>query len=153
MSGIQFIIGMLFIIVALISVTVAVLRAIRRNKNWRVMEPEVIAKIEESTEQKVVYSLMLNANDSTDFSHGKGFWLWLGFTAEYIAFADRDRLAGKGTGYLYLSRRRDTSMKRLEKNFAELEFRDKDSSERMKFTVLVRSSDREVLSAFIPNRG
>lgn len=61
--------------------------------------------------------------------------------------------AGKGTGYLYLSRRRDTSMKRLDKHFAELELKDKDSSERVKFTVLVRNSDREVLNAFIPNRG
>lgn len=153
MSGIQFIIGMLFIIVALISVTVAVLRAIRNNKNWKVMEPEVIAKIEESVGQEVVHSMMLNANDSTDFSHGKGFWLWLGFTSDYIAFADRDGLADKGTGYLYLSRRRDTWMKQLDKHFMELEFKEKDSSERVKFIVVVRNSDREVLKAFIPNRG
>lgn len=94
--------------------------------------------------------MLLNANDSTDFNKGKGFWLWLAFTADYTVFADRNLIAGGGSGYLYFSKRTDTSMKQLEKRFAELEFKDTESSGKVKFTVLVRSCNMEVLNKFIP---
>lgn len=152
MPGINFLIAVLFSILALITVALVICRSLRYNKRWKTMEPELIRDIEKSLGQKIECTTMLNANDSTDFSNAKGFWLWMAFTSDYIAFALRDALARQGGGEIYVSRRSDASMKRLEKKFTELEFTDAKSSERWKFIVCARPCDEELLKQFIPVR-
>ena len=146
MLGIKLIIAILFVIIALLSIFFIIIRAIKNNKNWKIIEPELIKKVQESTRQEIIH----NASDSTDFSNGKGFLLWIAFTSDYTAFINKSYIADSGNGHIYLSRRMDTSMKRLEKRFMELEFRNKESAEILKLDVLVRPKDIEILSAFIP---
>lgn len=152
MLAVKFIIAVIFIIAALVGIAFVIIRAIGNNKRWKALEPEFIRDIEKSVGQKIVCKTMLNANDSTDFSNAKGFWLWVAFTSDYIVFALRDSIARNGEGYAYISKRTDVSMKRLEKKFAEVEFKDAKSSERLKFVVFVRPCDYELLNRFITLR-
>ncbi len=152
MLAINFILAILFSVLALIGITLTVIRTIGTNKRWKVVEPELIRDLENSLGQKILCTAVLNASHSTDFSHGNGFWLWMAFTSDRIAFAMRDVLARRGKGEIYLSRRCDASMKYLEKKFAELEFKDTNSSERVGFVVMLRSCDGELLKRFIPIR-
>lgn len=152
MLGIKLIIAILFVIIALLSIFFVIIRAIKNNKNWKIIEPELIKKVQKSTGQEIIHTMTLNASDSTDFSNGKGFLLWIAFTSDYTAFINKSYIADSGNGHIYLSRRMDTSMKRLEKRFMELEFRNKESAEILKLDVLVRPKDIEILSAFIPNK-
>lgn len=152
MLGIKLIIAILFVITALLSIFFVITRAIKNNKNWKIMEPELIKKVQESTGQEIIHTMTLNANHSTDFSNGKGFLLWIAFTSDYTAFIDRTYIADSGNGNIYFSRRIDTSMKRLEKRFVELEFKNKESAEILKLDVLVNPKDIEILSAFIHNK-
>lgn len=152
MPGISFIIVILSIIFALSSVTFIIIRGIRRNKNWKLIEPELIKRVEAALGQEIVHHMIVNANDSKDFSHGKGFLLWIAFTSDHIAFVNKDFISDGNDTYIYFSKRTDVSIKRLEKNFMELKFKDKESSERLTLTVFIRKSDAEILNAFIPNK-
>ena len=152
MLAIKFVIAVIFIIIALVSIAFVIIRAIGNNKRWKVLEPELTGDIEKSLGQKIVWKTMLNASESTDFGNGKGFWLWMAFTSDYTVFAIRDAIARKGEGFLYISRRPDVSMKRLKKKFAEIEFKDTKSSERFKFVVCASPRDFESLNRFITLR-
>lgn len=152
MSGIPFIIVVILMILALLSVTSIIIRGIRRNKNWKLIGPELIKKVENALGEEVVHHIMLNANDTDDFSHGKGFLLWIAFTSDHIAFVNRDFISDGNDSFIYLSKRTDVSIKRLNKRFMELKFKDKKSSERLVLTVFVRACDAEILNAFIPNK-
>lgn len=116
------------------------------------MEPEIMKDIQEAIGQEIVHTMTLNAGETTDFTNGKGFLLWIAFTADYIVFTNKDFMAHNGNGELYYSRRTATSMKRLKKKFMELEFTNEKSAEKSKLTVFVSPSDIEILGAFIPNK-
>lgn len=152
MLAIKFILAVVFAILALISITLVVIPAVGNNKRWKVMEPELIRDIQKSLGQKILSTILLNASESTDFSHGKGFWLWMAFTSDHIAFAHRDALTRQGEGEIYFSRRTDASLKRLEKSYTELAFKDAKTAQQWKLVVCVRPCDQELLERFIPAR-
>lgn len=112
----------------------------------------MIDEIERRLGQKIVRRFLHSANDTMDFDRGGGFWLWLAFTADYVAMTNRDRLAGEREGCVFVSKRKDASSRRLEKSFAELEFKEMNASEGMKFVVLVASRDLDAIGRFIPVR-
>ena len=53
MLGIKLIIAILFVIIALLSIFFVIIRAIKNNKNWKIIEPELIKKVQKSTGQEV----------------------------------------------------------------------------------------------------
>lgn len=152
MIALNLIAAILFLTAALTGIAFAIFRAVRTNRSWKIAEPELIAEVEKATGQKVLDKIMMNANDSTDFSRGKGFWLWLAFTSDHIAFADRNRVACNREGDIYFAKRKDVSLKRLSGKFAELEFEDANASERFRFIVLGRARDYELIGRFIATR-
>lgn len=151
MLAIKLLLTTLLLLIALLGVFYALFRARGSHKRWKAMEPQLIRDIEKSLGQKIECTLQLNANDSQDFTRGEIFWLWLAFTREYACFALRDSLARTGEGCIGLARRSDSTVRRLDKRFTEIEFREHTSGERMKYFVMVRSRDLEVLERYLPS--
>lgn len=149
MTGLCFIAAAAGIVVALAGVAIALARAAGLNRRWKAAEPEVIAAVEGSLGEKVLQTFLLNANDSADFSRGRGFWLWLACTAGHVAFADRNRLAGTGEGTIRFSKRADAAMQRIDKHFAQLDLRDLASAQTVRFVVLLRPRDGAKIGRFI----
>lgn len=144
----------LFLVAAFVIIPTAIVvslfsRAIRNKKKWNEGEPRLIEDIEKSTGQKVVFKIMLNASRSMDFRHGNGFWLWMAFLTDCIAFALRDEIAGNGEGSIFIVKRKDTSIRRLEKHYVELEVKSEDASDVLKFVVFVNESEYEALTRFV----
>ena len=65
MLGIKLIIAILFVIIALLSIFFVIIRAIKNNKNWKIIEPELIKKVQESTRQEIIHTMTLNASELT----------------------------------------------------------------------------------------
>lgn len=144
-----FIAAVVFIIVASVCVIFALVRALKNNNVWKVAELHFIREVKKSADQKIVAKIMLNANYTADFTKGEGFWLWLAFTPDYIAFVLRDELAESGSGHLLISKKKEVSMTRLEKNYAELELKNPETQQSLKIIVFVRSADYELLNRYI----
>lgn len=149
MVAINLLAAILFAAAAAAGVASVIRRARRLNRAWRDAEPDIVARIETAVGQRVAGKVLLNANDSADFSHGRGFFLWLAFTADFVAFADRNALADQREGAVYLSHRKDAALTRLPGRFAELRFRDRNAAEPVRFVVLCRSRDFELLGRYL----
>lgn len=151
MDAINLILTLIFAIIALIVVTFVIIRAIGNNKKWKEIEPQLIKDIEIFVGQKILWKTMQNASHSMEFGKGKGFWLWMAFSADYAAFVLRDEVAENGgEGHIFIARRKDTSIMRLDKHYAELAFKNRDTPEVFKFIILVVESQYEPLTRFIP---
>lgn len=149
MSFVHLLLTALFALIALVAVLLAIIRAIGNNKRWKEIEPHMIKGVENLVGQPVLFKTMQNANHSTDFRNGKDFWLWMAFTKDYAAFVRRDEVAEKGEGDILISRRKDTSIKPLEKYYAEIEVRNRDTAKTGKFILLINKSHYEALTQFI----
>ena len=57
MLGIKLIIAILFVIIALLSIFFVIIRAIKNNKNWKIIEPELIKKVQKSTGQEIIHTM------------------------------------------------------------------------------------------------
>lgn len=150
MLAVKFLLTTLLLLIALIGVAYALVRDRGSHKKWRAMEPQLIRDIEKSLGQKIECTAMLNAGDSPDFTQGRVFWLWIAFTQEYACFTLRDSLARTGEGSIGISCRSDYTLRQLKKRFAEIEFRDSKSGERIKFFAAVRLRDLELLERHLP---
>lgn len=151
MGAINLILTAIFTIIALIVVAFVIIRAIGNNKKWKKIEPQLIKDIEISVGQKILFKTMQNASHSMEFGNGKGFWLWMAFSTDYAAFVLRDEIAENGgEGHIFIARGKDTSIMRLDKHYAELAFKNRDTPEVFKLTILVVESQYKQLTRFIP---
>lgn len=152
MSLIGFILSAIFAILAIFAIGFTIARIIRNNKKWKKMEPELIRDVEESLGQEIIYKVLQNASLSGSFERGEGFWLWMAFTADYAIFVIKDAVAQNAQGYIFISRRQDASMKRMDKHYAQLKFKSKDTSEVLEMVLLVTDSQYYNLAQFIQIR-
>lgn len=152
MTVLMFILKVILTIIALVYLVLMLIRTFGNNRKWKVMEPKLVESIEKSLGQKIVFKTQQNALPSPEADHREAFWLWLAFTAEYVVFAIRDELVeGRGDD-VFIARKRDTSIMRVKKHYAEFEVKNKDTSEVSKLILLVNRSRYELLSQYIPER-
>lgn len=152
MTLIVVILNAILAIILLIYLILRLLGAIGNNRKWKVMEPMLVESIEKSLGQKIVFKTLQNALPSPDADHRQTFWLWLAFSAEYVVFAVRDELVeGRGDD-VFIARKRDTSIMRVNKYHAEFKIKNKDTSEVSKLFLLVNRSRYELLAQYIPER-
>lgn len=142
-------------ILALILLVYLVLRLsadIGNNKKWKVLEPLLVEGIEKSLGQKVVFKTLQNALPEAGADHRQTFWFWLAFTAEYVVFAVRNELLeGKGDD-VFMVKKRNTSITRVNKYHAEFETKNEDTSETGKIILVVNRSRYELLAQYIPEK-
>lgn len=152
MTVLMFILKVVLTIIALVYLVLMLIRTFGNNRKWKVMEPKLVESIEKSLGQKIVFKTQQNALPSLDADHREAFWLWLAFTAEYVVFAIRDELVeGRGDD-VFIARKRDTSIMRVKKYYAEFEVKNKDTSEVSKLILLVNRSRYELLAQYIPEK-
>lgn len=152
MTVLMFILKVILTIIALVYLVLMLIRTFGNNRKWKVMEPKLVESIEKSLGQKIVFKTLQNALPSPEADHREAFWLWLAFTAEYVVFAIRDELVeGRGDD-VFIARKRDTSIMRVNKYHAEFEVKNKDTSEVSKLILLVNRSRYELLAQYIPER-
>lgn len=153
MSTINLILTTIFAIIALVTVTFVLIRAVKNNKKWKEFEPQLIKDIERSLGQKILFKTMQNASHSMEFRNGNGFWLWMAFTTDYATFVLRDEIAeNEGNGHIFISSRKEASITRIEKHYAELNIKNRETSEKLKFIILINESGYEALTRFLSVR-
>lgn len=139
-------------IILLIYLVLRLLGAIGNNKKWKVLEPLLVESIEKSLGQKIVFKTLQNALPSQETDHRQTFLLWLAFTAEYVVFVVRDELIeGKGDD-VFMVKKRNTSITRVNKYYAEFETKNEDTSEAGKLILVVNRSRYELLTQYIPEK-
>ena len=152
MTVLMFILKVILTIIALVFLVLMLIRTFGNNRKWKLMEPKLVESIEKSLGQKIVFKTLQNALPSPEADHREAFWLWLAFSAEYVVFAIRDELVeGRGDD-VFIARKRDTSIMRVNKYYAEFEVKNKDTSEVSKLILLVNRSRYELLSQYIPEK-
>lgn len=149
------IVGILNAIIAVILLIYFVLmltRAIGNNRKWKILEPLLVESIEKSLGQKIVFKTLQNALPSPDADARQTFWLWLAFTAEYVVFVIRDEvIEGKGDE-VFIVRKKDSSIRRLNKYNVEFEVKNKDTSEVSNLILIAKRSRYELLAQYIPEK-
>lgn len=139
--------GLLLIGLILAYVVNMLVSACRIKNVWEKAEPEVIREIEKRVRQKIVYSAMLNASESDDFR--PSFLLWAAFTADYAVFIVRDAFVhANGEANPLLWKRRESSIKRLNKQYAKLEVKSREASDKLQLYLLV-DPNYEVFTQYI----
>lgn len=118
---------------------------------WKKSEPEVCRAIQTVTGQAVEHRMMLNASMTDDFSPRSVFWLFLAFTRDYVILVQRDwEDDGGDTAPQRLAARKDASLRRTGKRFAELTLRDSEGGEPLTVWLCVPRRRFEELSRFVP---
>lgn len=152
MTAIAFILQAIIAVILLIFVVFMLIRAFGNNRKWKVLEPALMEGIEKSLGQKIVFKTLQNALPSADADARETFWLWLAFTAEYVVFVIRDEITeGRGDD-VFIARKRDTSIMRIDRYKAEFEVKNKDTSEVSKLILMVNRSRYELLTQYIPEK-
>lgn len=152
MIVLMFILKVILTIIALVLLVLMLIRTFGNNRKWKVMEPKLVESIEKSLGQKIVFKTLQNALPSPEADHREAFWLWLAFTAEYVVFAVRDELVeGRGDD-VFIVKKRNASITRVKKHYAEFETKNEETSEVSKLTLLVNRSRYELLAQYIPER-
>lgn len=152
MTLIVVILNFILALILLVYLVLKLLGAIGNNRKWKVMEPLLIEGIEKSLGQKIVFKTLQNALPSPEADHRQAFWLWLAFTAEYVVFAVRDELVeGRGDD-VFMVKKRNTSITRVNKYHAEFETKNEDTSETGKIILMVNRSRYELLTQYIPEK-
>lgn len=133
--------------IAALAWVVVTLRKARVNaRKWDRAEPGLTDEIETVTGQPVEYKLKLNASRTVDFTANTIFWVWLAFTRDYLVLVHPDEVGETGSAHLFVSSRKDASVRLLKKRLAELEFKASDTGEAAKLIVFVRPCDYEMLT-------
>lgn len=152
MTLIVVILNTILAIILLIYLVLRLLGAIGNNKKWKAMEPLLVEGIEKSLGQKIVFKTLQNALPSPEADHRETFWLWLAFTAEYVVFAVRDELVEGRGDEVFIVKKRNTSITRVNKYHAEFETKNDETSEVGKLILVVNRSRYELLAQYIPEK-
>ena len=131
---------------ALAWVVISIRKALRNAGAWDKAEPGLIEEIETVTGQPVGFRLKLNASRTADFTAGTIFWVWLAFTRDHLVLVHPDEVGDTGSAHLFVTARKDASVRRLKKRFAELELKAPDTGTPVKLNLLVRPRDYESLA-------
>lgn len=133
-------------IAAVAWVVVTLRKASANARKWDKAEPGLTAEIETVTGQPVECKLKLNASYTADYSAGTIFWIWLAFTRDHLVLVHPDEVGETGSAHLFVTSRKDASVRLLKKRLAELELKASDSVETTKLVVFVRPCDYEMLT-------
>ncbi|WP_418982376.1 hypothetical protein [Alistipes sp.] len=134
---------------ALVWVVLAIRKARTNTRKWNKAEPGIIREIETVTGQQVECKLKLNASRTADFTANRVFWIWLACTRDHLVLVHPDQVGDTGSAHLFVTSRKDASVRLLEKRFAELEIQAPDAGEAVKLVVLVRPCDYEMLTNYL----
>lgn len=150
MNAILMILQLIFAIILLIVAVRMMIRMIRNNRRWKVMEPVVIEQIEKSVGQKILFKTLQRALPSSASNPQAAIWLWIACTADNVIFLVRDDFTEEGEGNAVVSFKQDASLLRLNKTLTQLEMKIKDSSEVIQLFLLLNTSHYEALARYIP---
>lgn len=129
----------------------ALRRDLHNGRRWKQAEPEVCRAVEQVTGQPVRHQMMLNASMTEEFSPRTVFWLWLAVTNDYIVLVQRDwEDDGSDSAPQRLGRRREATLRRAGKRFAELTIRDDGGGEALTVWLCPTRRQYEELSRLVP---
>ena len=129
MTAIAFILQAIIALILIIYLVLRLIQAFGNNRKWKVLEPALMEGIEKSLGQKIVFKTLQNALPSPEADARQASLLWLAFTAEYVVFVIRDEITeGRGDD-VFMARKRDTSIMRIDRYKAEFEVKNTDTSE------------------------
>ncbi len=152
MTAIAFILQAIIALILIIYLVLRLIQAFGNNRKWKVLEPALMEGIEKSLGQKIVFKTLQNALPSPEADARQASLLWLAFTAEYVVFVIRDEITeGRGDD-VFMARKRDTSIMRIDRYKAEFEVKNKDTSEVSKLILMVNRSRYELLTQYIPEK-
>lgn len=136
----------------LVLALLALTRDLRNAGAWKRDEPVVCRAIEQTTGQRIGQKLLVNASLTEEFSPRTVFWLWLGFTRDYLVLVQRDQPVGEGEARTVLAERKNVSARRLSKRFLEITLSGSEDGEPLIVHVCVRPRDTAMLERMLKIR-
>lgn len=105
---------------ALVWAAAALRKSLAGSRRWDRAEPGIVRQIEAATGQRVEFRQKFNASRTADFTHTSIFWVWLAFTRDCLVLVHPDEIGRAESAHLFVTPRREASIRRLGRRHAEL---------------------------------